>query len=169
MNRRGNRGVTLFETMLAASILAIAAASAALPFAAGVQEVQQSARLEQAVLLAESLMEEVVSRPFEDPQSPTSRTLGPEAGETDRTKFDNIDDYHGYSESDQVLRELTTTLTPINATNGAGLWRSVTVQYATLSGQLAWDTNNAALVTVTVNDGSLGAIYTLSRLVVREY
>jgi len=155
--------------MLAASILAIAAASATLPFAAGVQEVQQSARLEQAVLLAESLMEEVVTRPFEDPQSLTSRALGPETGETDRTKFDNIDDYHGYSESDQIPRELTTTLSPITATNGAGLWRSVTIQYLMLSGQPSWDQNNAALVTVTVNDGSLGAIYTLSRLVVREY
>jgi len=169
MVRRNYRGITLLETMLAASILAIAAASATLPFAAGVQEVQQSARLEQAVLLAESLMEEVVTRPFEDPQSLTSRALGPETGETDRTKFDNIDDYHGYSESDQIPRELTTTLSPITATNGAGLWRSVTIQYLMLSGQPSWDQNNAALVTVTVNDGSLGAIYTLSRLVVREY
>lgn len=167
--RRTRVGLTLYETMIAASILAIVAASAALPIAAGVQEVQQSARLEQAVALAEALMEEILQRPFEEPSNPSIRALGPGAGETDRTKFDNVDDYHGYSESDRVLRELTTTLTPITATNAAGLWRSVTVQYVSLSGQPAWDQNNVARITVTVNDGSQGAIYTLSRLVVREY
>ncbi len=157
-------GLTLLETMLAASILAFAATAAAIPFAAGLQQTQEALRLEQASVLAESLMDEIVAHPFDDPNAAGVYTLGPEAGETSRTLFDNIDDYHGYSESSGGAKDFAgNTITAAN-----GLWRSVTVQYTTVSGQATGLSTVFALVTVTVTDGSRSAVV-LKRLVTREY
>ncbi|MCK6454917.1 MAG: prepilin-type N-terminal cleavage/methylation domain-containing protein [Phycisphaerae bacterium] len=163
------RGFTFVELLIATAILAMSATAAMLALTAGVQRVQESSRYAQAVVLAESLMEEIVNRPFEDPEAPSVRNPGPGPDETDRTKFDNVDDYDGYSESDKVLRELRTGLPAIAPSNSAGLWRRVSVQYITLNGQAAWDQNNVVRVTVTVNDGDGGPIFVLSRVVVREY
>lgn len=152
--------------MLAAAILAFAATAAAIPFAAGLQETQDALRLEQAGVLAESLMSEIVAHPFDDPNAAGVYALGPEAGETSRTLFDNIDDYHGYSESSTGAVDHSGSAINLASTNG--LWRSVTVAYTTVSGQASGLGNVFALVTVTVNDGSR-PIYVLKRLVTREY
>lgn len=165
-SRRRASGLTLLETMLAAAILAFAATAAAIPFAAGLQQTQDSLRLEQAGVLAESLMAEIIAHPFDDPNAAGVYTLGPEAGETSRTLFDNIDDYHGYSESSSGAVDLSGSA--ITSPGASGLWRSVTVQYTTVSGQATGLGNVFALVTVTVMDGSRST-YVLKRLVTREY
>lgn len=163
---RGGRGLTLLETMIAAAILAFAATAVAIPFAAGLQETQEALRLEQAGVLAEALMAEIVAHPFDDPNAPGVYALGPEAGESSRALFDNIDDYHGYSESSGGARDASGNV--ISAAGASGLWRSVTVQYTTVSGQASGLGNVFALVTVTVMDGSR-TTYVLKRLVTREY
>lgn len=50
-------------------------------------------------LLAESLMAEIVQQAYEDPSDPV--VFGPESGEetTDRSDFDDVDDYHNWSQS----------------------------------------------------------------------
>jgi len=48
-------------------------------------------------LLSEDLMNEVRSKQYADPQSPTN--FGPEFGETFRRQYDDVDDYNGWSES----------------------------------------------------------------------
>jgi MSHA pilin protein MshD len=159
-------GLTLLETMLAAAILAIAATAAAIPFAAGLQQTQEALRLEQAGVLAEALMAEIIAHPFDDPNAAGVYTLGPEAGETNRTLFDNIDDYHGYSEASGGAVDLSGSA--IGSPGANGLWRSVTVQYTSVSGQATGLGNVFALVTVTVTDGS-PSTYVLKRLVTREY
>ncbi len=85
-------GITLAETLLAAAILAMAVAAVIMPFTAGAQCTAEDARLTLSVSLAEGLMEEILSKSFTDPD-------GKETGESSRSKWDDMDDYHGYSES----------------------------------------------------------------------
>jgi prepilin-type N-terminal cleavage/methylation domain-containing protein len=158
------RAFTLVEALLASTILAVVAASAALPFAAGVQQAQEAARLEQAVALGQAMMEEVLARPFFEPGNSTPAP-GPDSGETARTLFDNIDDFHGFSESVGGLRNYQNQ--PITDSAAAGLWRTVAVQYVSFPIQTAQDTNSFVKVTVNVFDGNTLAL-TLQRLVSRE-
>lgn len=64
--------------------------------------------------LAQSLMEEIQSRAFDEAtisQAVTSanyltssNSLGPESGEFDVTSFDDVDDYNGYTKTDSLSR-----------------------------------------------------------------
>jgi type II secretory pathway pseudopilin PulG len=160
--RRG--GFTLAEALMASTILAIVSASAALPFSAGVQQANAAARLEQAVAVGQALMEELLTRPVLDPTGRVA-TLGPESGETSRDKFDNIDDYNGYTEQTSGLRDYKNqTVTDASLT---GLWRDVSVQYVTFANQQASDTNSYAKIIVRVWDGN-APLVTLTRLTARE-
>ncbi|HWL93196.1 MAG TPA: type II secretion system protein [Phycisphaerae bacterium] len=158
-------GFTLVEALLAATILAIVAATATLPFAAGAQNSAEAQKLEQAVELGQAMMEEVLARPFFEPTQ-TTPSLGPDSGETSRTLYKSIDDFHGYSEaSDKVVRSYKAEKVDDKAMTD--YWRSVTVEYVTFSNMQPGDTNSLARVTVKVyRDTAL--LVTLSRLVSRE-
>ncbi|MFO0973501.1 MAG: hypothetical protein U1A27_08700 [Phycisphaerae bacterium] len=160
------RSFLMLEAMLAAAIVAIAAAAAAIPFAAGLNAVTDAHRIEKAVLLAEAMLAEIRARPFEDPNTPTDHTLGPDAGESTRTAYDNVDDFHGLSESAGAMKSMAGTT--ISDSDLASFYRTVSVQYVTMPGQLAWDSYAFALVTVTVNDNR-GPVVTVKRLLAREY
>ncbi|HKQ50612.1 MAG TPA: type II secretion system protein [Phycisphaerae bacterium] len=162
---RGPRGgFTLVEALLATTVLAIVSASAALPFVAGVHQANEAARLEQAVALGQALMEEILTRPVLDPTG-RGATLGPESGETTRNLFDNIDDFHGYSEQSTGLRDYKNQA--ITDAALAGFWRDVTVQYVTFANQQTADTTGYAKVTVRVWDGTAN-VMTLTRIAARE-
>ncbi len=85
------RAVTLVEALLAAAVLALAAAAVILPFTTGARCAAQDARTTLAVHLAGGLLEEILARPFRDPD-------GQETGETGRTDWDDMGDYHGFTE-----------------------------------------------------------------------
>jgi type II secretory pathway pseudopilin PulG len=155
---------TIAEALMAGTILAIVSATATLPFAAGLQQNVESARLEQAVALGQAMMEEILARPFTDPNN-SSMTPGPESDETSRDKFDNIDDYNGYAESDHIARDYTNAAITDPAVKD--LWRSVTVQYVTMPNQSSTDVNSFARVTVTVYNDTV-QIVKLDRIVCRE-
>jgi prepilin-type N-terminal cleavage/methylation domain-containing protein len=158
------RGFTLAEAMLAATILAIATAAASLPFAAGVQQTMEAARLENAAALGQSLMEEILARPYLEPGTRTV-SPGPDSGESNRTLFDNIDDFDGFSESVTGPRDYQNQ--PITDTSLAGLWRDAAVQITTFPGQAANDVNSLARVTVRVWDGNT-VLVKLVRIAARE-
>jgi type II secretory pathway pseudopilin PulG len=168
IERTGQRrhGLSLLETLLAATILATVAAAAALPFSAGLQQVQQAARLEQAAWLGAALMDEILAHPFDDPDQPGSYTLGPDTGEIGRASFDNIDDYHGYSEALTGAR--TSTGSPLSVTDAAGLYRTVTIQYRDLPGQAITPTKLFVEVVINVWDGTANVV-SLRRYVTRAY
>jgi prepilin-type N-terminal cleavage/methylation domain-containing protein len=162
--RRGRRGFTLAEVLLASTILAIVSAAATLPILAGEQYRQEADRLKHASELGRALMDEILARPVQSTQVPDT-LLGPSAIETSREKFLNVDAFAGYSESDGVLRNHA--LGVINAADVSGMWRSVTVQYATYPGQMAGDTTGLLLVRVNVLKGNV-TLASFSRLVARE-
>lgn len=164
--RASRGGFTLIEALIAASILAIVSATAALPFAAGLQQTNEAARLEQAVALGQAMMEEILARPFFDPSDPNA-SLGPELGETSRMDFNNIDDFHGFAETAETLS--TFEEADIKDASADGFWRTVTVEYVSFPGlgQAADDVNGLVHVQVRVYHKS-ALMVTLDRLVSRE-
>jgi len=128
---RARGGFTLAEALIASTVLAIVSATASLPFAAGVQQVDEAAKLEQAVALGQAMMEEILARPFFEPDERIA-SPGPEPDETARELFNNIDDFHGYAESVGDLRNFENAL--ITDASASGFWREVTVEYATFPG-----------------------------------
>lgn len=131
--RQSERGFTLAESLLASAILAMAVTATTLPFTAGAGNEQHDARLSVAVSLAQEILEEILSRSFEDPQGASQ--LGPEVAENqaDRTTLDNLDDYDGLVESSGNI----TDMAGVRMTDpiAEGLSRSVSAAYVYLSGQ----------------------------------
>lgn len=153
------RGFTLVEALLAAVILAMAIAAITMPFTAGAQHELEAARRTLGVTLAQEMMEEVLSKPFYDPNGES--LCGPEAGET-RAGFDNIDDYDGYSEADGQIRSFDGSA--LGGPAVAGLTRHATAKYVYVSGQSHAEPPTFARITVEVKHRDR-TIASLNRLV----
>lgn len=160
----GRRAFSLAEALMAATVLCIVTASAALPFAAGVQQANAAARLEQATAYGQALMEEILGRPF-FPAGVRVAAPGPDTGETDKTLYNNLDDFDGYTESSTGMRDYLNQ--PITDTSAAGLYRTASVQYISFTGQAASDTNSFVRIIVRVWDGNANLV-TLTRIASRE-
>lgn len=91
--------MTLLECVAASLILAVIAVAAVRAAAGAAAAQATSSRSVTAALLAESLLAEIERTPYIDPSNPA--TLGRDAGEsaTDKTTFDDVDDYDGWTES----------------------------------------------------------------------
>ncbi len=130
--KKPRKGFTLMEALLAAVILSMTVSAMVVPFVAGAQNDLAQSRQTLAVTLAQDLMEEILAKPFSDPDDGAQHP-GPDAGESTRADFDNIDDYHGLVEpAGQIQPYLTGPLTdPVGAT----LSREATVEYIYVAGQ----------------------------------
>jgi prepilin-type N-terminal cleavage/methylation domain-containing protein len=98
-------GFTLTEAMMAVVVLGIAAASLLLPFISGAAVRAEGINRTLAARLAGDLMEQILRLPFHDPDGGTS--VGPELGETGPATFDNLDDYHDYTEFQGQVKDAT--------------------------------------------------------------
>ncbi|HUU57986.1 MAG TPA: hypothetical protein VMZ50_00470 [Phycisphaerae bacterium] len=162
MNGHGTRscsGITLLEGLLASVVLAAATTTVIWPFVAARQNEQIAARQTLACCLAQELLEEILAKPFEDPDGASDP--GPDAGEGSRAAFDNIDDYQGYSEGPgQIVcfdGEGAGDLT------AEGLSRSATATYVYVGGQDTTEEPTFILITVQVSYRG-DSIVTLKRL-----
>jgi len=155
-------GFTLVEGLIAATVLAVAVVGIMGPVSASFQQRRFAQETLQATALLRQLMEEVISRPFVDPTD-GSVNPGPEPDETARPAFDNIDDYHGYSDASDALRLLDgQTL----ALSGGRFQRQVSVTYRAAPGSTVSAPGDFALVTVTVTTPG-GHTVTAQRLACR--
>ncbi|MEZ6085533.1 MAG: hypothetical protein R3E58_16695 [Phycisphaerae bacterium] len=149
------RALTLFEAMLSASILAVVAVVASQAIVAGQMQTYDALHRQRALTLADSLMDEILRLPYDDPDGES--TPGPESGESTRTAFDNIDDYHGFSESGSrtvaagTLKDATDTA---YADPYQFFTQSVTVAANTQSIASLGGSITGQLVTVTISDDS---------------
>ncbi len=153
-NRSNKRSaLTLFEAMLAASILAVVAVAASQAIVAGQMQTYDALHRQRALTLAESLIDEILRLPYDDPDG--ASTPGPESGEANRSAFDNIDDFHGFTESGS-LTQVAGTLN-----DATGTAYSDAYQFFTQSVTVALSAQNIAnlggnisgvLVTVTISD-----------------
>jgi len=144
--RRG--GITLIETVLCTLVVAVmlVAALRMLGSAAVADRQHWSGRLRPAV--AGQLMAEVLANSYVD--TGDSPVFGPETGEsgTDRSNFDDVDDYNGWSSSPPEGRDGT-------AIAGLTGWtREVTVAWADPADVETTSVSDQGLkrITVTVTD-----------------
>jgi Tfp pilus assembly protein PilV len=149
LDHRG--GFTLAEGLIASVVLAFAAAGISASLGASYQQNESVEQMATSVALARELMEEISAKPFDDPNGTSA--LGPETGETSRALFDNVDDYHGYTDTTDSTSERTITSfagTAVSVGNGQVYTRSVAVEYRTTPSGSAATSGDFALVTVTV-------------------
>lgn len=141
------RGFTLLEAVLATALLALVVMAVTAPFTASIWNAQADGRRVLAANLAHELMEEILSKPFRDPQGASDS--GPEADESGlRKDFDNIDDYDGYAEEPGAI--VTGDGTPAITPESVGLSRQAETTYVTVPGQLNPSERAFVRVKVTV-------------------
>lgn len=153
-------GFTLVESLLASVVLAMTVAAITVPFSATARSQSAQARRSRADALCAEMMEEVLTRPFLDPDAPGDP--GPDSGESTRDRFDNIDDYDGFAESAGELEDAFGE--PVNDSAARDLSRSVTADYVYISGQDGTEDPDFIRVTVTVRHGE-DTLAELTRLV----
>jgi MSHA pilin protein MshD len=156
-----NNGFTLLESLIASALLAFVVAAVAQAVAAGQRETSVTLERLRGTALAEALMEEIVSKPYADPQGDTA--VGPDSGEVGRAGRDNIDDYDGFSETANNITDSRGDLYPAEY---QGFIRAATAQYTTMtvSGLGAAPITGISLA-VTVTESPGGASWTLTRFI----
>lgn len=99
------RGFTLIESLMAVLIVSGVLVAALGTFGAIGRARQIQIERAQAFGLAEQVMAEVVQSQFQEPSGAT--TLGPDAGETTRALYDDVDDFNMWSASPPQARDGT--------------------------------------------------------------
>jgi len=101
------RGITLVEMVITIMVLAIALISITAAISGGIGRSGDTLVETRAVALAQSYLDEIFGKRFDENSHPRgippcrdncSDTLGPDAGETQRYHFDDVDDYDGLVE-----------------------------------------------------------------------
>ncbi|MDD4889667.1 MAG: hypothetical protein PHU85_07025 [Phycisphaerae bacterium] len=143
--RRHRPALTLVETMFSVLIMATVVVMAMQTFGSMVKSRAATNARCVATSLANQYMAEIVQNAYTDPVSPGS--IGRESGETARSAFDDVDDYHNWTDSPPTQRDGT-------AIAGLTGWsRTATVEYLnpdTLA--VAGTDTNLKRITVTVTD-----------------
>jgi prepilin-type N-terminal cleavage/methylation domain-containing protein len=158
----GRKGLTLLECLIAIALLAMCVFALTVPANVTAATEFEDAQRTIATSLATEMMEEILSKDFDDPEGSTAR--GPERDETSRSRFDNVDDYHGYAEPEGAVLDIQGNAMTDPA--GVQLSRTVSVEYVYLPGQDTSEPYSFARVKVSVlqDDEELHA---LTRLVYR--
>ncbi len=149
---------------MASTMLAMGASAVLLPFTVGAQNEFEDARRTLALYLGRELMEEIISKPFDDPDG--TDDMGPDPAETSRALFDNIDDYDNYKDG---YKESISSIVGVNdqTIDGVaieGLQREVDITYIYVSGQDVSEDPNFVRVEVKMEYKG-DKILTLRRLV----
>lgn len=107
---------------------------------------------DKGILLATDLMSEILRQPFEDASGNTG--IGPDSGESSRSQFDDVDDYHGFTESPPTDGNGTTI------DGSEGFTRLVTVEYLNqLSGSITTGTSGSNFYDSGMSPGLIGSSY----------
>ena len=93
-----HRGVTLIELVVSIVVVSIAVTGVLLVMNQTIRHSADPMAEHQAVAIAESYLEEILSRSFDEMEASGSPEdapdPGPDSGETDRTNYDDVNDYH---------------------------------------------------------------------------
>ncbi len=118
---RTKLGFTIVEVTISLVIVSVVLVAALSTVGASQAMRFRSDRRSRGMLLAQDLMNEILQLPYEDPDQTPMQGLEPGDGSTDRTDFDDIDDYGGWVGSPLVHVDGTAVL------NAAGFQREVSV------------------------------------------
>ncbi len=96
MTRR--TAISLVESVVALTVVSVILVVALQTVAASRETAVSTRQRAIDTLLAQDLLEEILSLPYEDPNAPGG-PIGPEVGESaaSRAEFDDVDDYNGWS------------------------------------------------------------------------
>lgn len=109
-------GVTLIELIISIVVLGLALSSILLVMTSITQHSADPMLRQQAVLIAESYLEEILMKPFLDPSLPAATTVCP-TKETSRAAYDNICDYHGLADNNGAVDQLGSAVSGLSAYN----------------------------------------------------
>ncbi|MFH1777102.1 MAG: hypothetical protein ABH952_06050 [Candidatus Omnitrophota bacterium] len=96
-----SKGLTFLEIIIALSLFTIALLGIFQMFNMALNAGYRATQETIATNLARGLMNEIMSKNFEDPMEPGT-DIGPNTEEITRSHFDDVDDYHGLTESPPV-------------------------------------------------------------------
>ena len=132
--------------MIASVVLAIAVIAISATLSASYKQNSIRGNTTTAVALAQQLMEEISAKPIALPAGQTN-SPGWSQGQTDRSSYDTVEDYNGYSDlSSSVAADGAT----FDLGDGGSYTRSVTVQTNAIPATLTGTAADFMLVTVTV-------------------
>jgi MSHA pilin protein MshD len=92
-HRRRDRGFTLAEVILLIVVLAVAFTGIVLVYQSVVRGSADPQVRKQSIAIAESLMDEILAQPFNNPAGGFSGA----ATQANRPQFDNVNDYNGFA------------------------------------------------------------------------
>tara|TARA_R110002111_G_scaffold87722_4_gene137178 strand:- start:375 stop:884 length:510 start_codon:yes stop_codon:yes gene_type:complete len=152
-------GFTLMETMFAVTVLAFSVAALTQAIVSGQSHTYEAMHASRAIALAEAMIDEILSKPYEDPDG--DLTAGPDAGESSRDLFDAADDYDGFTEAVGAVEDQSGTALP-ELYQSFG--RSVTADFTTENFPDLGGDHDGLTVTVTVTD-TYDRTWTVSRFI----
>ncbi|QDS98342.1 type II secretion system protein [Adhaeretor mobilis] len=147
------RAFTMVETVICSLLVGVVITGALASLGASVRTQVEMTSLIDGPLLVDQLLAEIMALPYNDPEN-NGNSLGTNAGEneTDRTTFDDVDDYDGWSASPAQNHDGTAMVTY------SGWSRSVDVAWAARTNGGVWGFYDTGLkrirVTVTAPDGT---------------
>lgn len=151
--RPRRRAFTLAEVLLASAVLALATAAVVNAIVVAQTQTYEALHHARANALAEALIEEILARPYDDPDAADAETL--------RTDFDDIDDYDQLAEPAGAVADIS------GQTYGgayADFARTVAVANQQQSIAAFGDPVDGKTITVTITD-SRGQTWTVTRFV----
>ncbi|MFK7788993.1 MAG: prepilin-type N-terminal cleavage/methylation domain-containing protein [Phycisphaeraceae bacterium] len=154
-----SQGFTLAEVLIASAILSFVTLGIVQAVTAGQARTLDALKRARAQALAEVMLEEILAKPYADPEGATG--IGPDSGESTRTDFDNIDDYHGHLESVNNVADHAAVLYPSDYQT---LERSVSIVAVTNSVADLGGDHTGLQVTVSVNEPG-GRVWSVERFV----
>jgi len=138
------RGFTLAESLTASVVLAVAVVGIASSLSASYQQTAVHEDHANALDLAKELMEEVSAKSF----TVTGTNAQGWPTVTDRSLYDTIDDFNGYTDSSSTIK--LSDGTTVDVGNSGAFTRKVTVTNTVPAG-LTGTATDFAVVTVTVS------------------
>ncbi len=142
------RGFTLVESLIASVVLAVAVVGIAGTLAASYQQAKDQVSISESTSLARQLMEEISAKPFAVAAGDTNFP-GYSAANTGRTNYDDVSDYHGYTDVSTSLRTLGGQTYAVGTAGPYTRSVTVTTNGAVPSGHTA-AADDFRLITVTV-------------------
>jgi hypothetical protein len=144
---RARDGFTLAESLIASVVLAASVIGVSGALTASYQNSSGYGNTTTALGLAQELMEEISAKPTVLASGSTNHAGWPT--EADRSKYDTVDDYNGYSDVSSSIK--TSDGSTVNAGDGGSYIRTVTVTPNAMPPSITTGTaSDFLLVTVAV-------------------
>jgi Tfp pilus assembly protein PilV len=147
------RGFTIVEAVAASTVLLICVLAVALTLGASSSEARDLRTTITASILGQELLEEISAKPF--PISGVTTNPGWQQGQHNRSQYDDVADYNGYTDTSPLQMLDGTSVDP---TPQISYTRTVSFSYMTSPTGPTNSTGSFGLITVTVTPSAGPAV-----------